>query len=629
MKIFTPIVLMIFLFELFACTNFEKEHQAPIESFFRKSAKGNFQISPNGKYIAYLQPYKGVQNIYITSLTRNQPKRITTENDKNISNFFWSDNEELIFWKERSEGDNLGIYAVNRNSFSVRNLIIPEPMRFRWVSQRVLNTGEMLIALNKRDSSVFDVYRLNIHDCGMRMVARNPGNVSSWFADLEGRVRLAIASDGVNETLLYRENEHRGFKRVFENNFKNTIRPLRFIEGEPNRIYALSNINRDKLALVIVDLQKGEEVKTVYTHPMVDLDNIRFSAKAKGLAYVDYDTWKPERHYFNKRIEAIHKSIRKRLNNYWIRVVDKDDAETKFIVRTYADDNPGAFYLYSLKDDQLVKLADANPSLNGVKLSKMKAISYTARDGRQINGYLTIPFNKQGKSLPLIVIPHNGPSSRNIWEYNSEVQFLASRGYAIFQPNYRGSTGYGKEFWSAGFGEWGGKIQEDIADGVRHLISEGIADPKRIGLFGYSFGGFCALYGACFHNDLYRCAASYSGITNLFTYLKEIPPYYKPYLLMFYEIVGNPENQADYFRAVSPAFHTDKIKAPIFIAQGGRDERGNVNETNQMVRELKSRKIPITYFLKEKEGHYFKDEQTRLDFYRQLEIFFSANLSNN
>ncbi|GAA4783744.1 S9 family peptidase [Olivibacter ginsenosidimutans] len=629
MKIFTPIMLVFLLLGIGACTNTDKEDQVPIESFFKKSAKGNFQLSPDGKYIAYLQPYKGVQNIYIASLAHNQPTRITTESDKNVTNFFWADNEELIFWKERSEEDNLGIYAVNRASFSVRNLIMPEPMRFRWVSQRLLNSNEMLIALNKRDSSVFDVYRLNIHDCNMQMVAQNPGNVSSWFADLEGKVRLAIASDGVNETLLYRENEHCAFKRVFENNFKNTVRPLRFIEGETDRIYALSNVNRDKLALVIVDLKKGEEIKTVYAHPEVDLDNIRFSTKAKGPAYVDYDTWRPERHYFNKRIEKIHQSIRKRLHNYWIRVVDKDDAETKFIVRTYTDDNPGAFYLYSLQEDQLAKLADVNPSLNDVKLSKVKPITYKARDGREINGYLTIPFNKKAKYLPLIVVPHNGPSSRNIWEYNSEVQFLASRGYAIFQPNYRGSTGYGKAFWSAGFGEWGGKIQEDIADGVKYLVDEGIADPKRVGLFGYSFGGFCALYGACFHNDLYRCTASYSGITNLFTYLKEVPPYYKPYLLMFYEMVGNPEKQADYFRAVSPAFHVDKIKGPIFIAQGGKDERGNVNETNQMVRELKSRQIPITYFLKEKEGHYFKDEQVRLEFYKQLESFFSTNLKNN
>jgi len=626
MKIFTPVILCCLL-SLASCRNFNEDERIPIAYFFKKAAKGNFQISPNGEYIAYLQPYKGVQNLYITSLKNDQAIRITTEGDRNITNYFWADNEELIFWKQRLQDDNLGIYAVNRKSLSVRNLIVPERMRFRWVSQRILNNDEMLISLNKRDSSVFDVYRLNVHDCGLKMVARNPGNISNWFADLEGNIRLAIASDGVNETLLYRENEQLAFRPVFENNFKTTIRPLRFINGEPNRIYALSNINRDKLALVVVDLKEGKEVKTIYAHPEVDVNSMRFSSKANGLAYVDYDTWQPKRHYFNRRIEEIHESIRKRLNNYWIRVIDKDDAETRFIVRTYADDDPGAFFLYSSVDDKLIKLADVNPLLNGVKLSKMEPVSYTSKDGLQINGYLTLPIHKAAKNLPLIVIPHNGPSTRDVWEYNDEVQFLANRGYAVFQPNYRGSVGYGKAFWSAGFGEWGGKIQEDIADGVRYLIAKGIANPKKIGLYGYSFGGFCALYGACFHNELYHCTASYSGITNLFTYLKEIPPYYKPYLSMYYEVIGNPEKQADYFRAVSPAFHTDKISGPIFIAQGGKDERGNVNETNQMVRELKSRDVPITYFLKEKEGHYFKDEQVQLDFYQQLEAFFAASFN--
>ncbi|QEL00145.1 S9 family peptidase [Olivibacter sp. LS-1] len=628
MRIFTPIIVVFFLLCLSACSNFAKREEIPVESFFMKSPKGNFQISPSGKYIAFLQSYKGIQNIYLTTWNNTETKRITTETDKNIANYFWADDDELVFWKERSKDDNLNIYAVNRTSLSVRNLITPEPMRFRWVSQQV-NNDELLISLNKRDSSAFDVYRLNLHNCHLKMVAKNPGNISNWFADLDGKVRLAVASDGVNETLLYRDNETSEFKHVFENNFKTTVKPLRFIEGKANHIYALSNINRDKQALVIIDLEKGEEIKTIYVHPEVDIDNIRFSTVAKGLAYAEYDTWKPERHYFNKKIKEVHEDLTRRLNGYWMRVIDKNDAETRFIIRTYADDDPGAIYLYSIQDDHLTKLADVNPALNRTALCKMDSIRYDARDGMTISGYLTLPNQLKKQNLPLIVIPHNGPSARNVWEYNSEVQFLANRGYAVFQPNYRGSTGYGKEFWSAGFGEWGGKIQEDIADGVRYLIDKKVADPKRIGIFGYSFGGFCALYGACFHNDLYKCAASYSGITNLFTYLKEIPPYYKPYLQMYYEIIGNPEKQADYFRAVSPVFHTDKIKGPIFIAQGGKDERGNVNETNQMVRDLKGKNINITYFLKEKEGHYFKDEQARLAFYQQLEVFFANNLGAN
>ncbi len=326
-------------------------------------------------------------------------------------------------------------------------------------------------------------------------MVKNPGNISSWFADQEGKVRLAIASDGVTETLLYRAKEEQPFKKVFENSFKTTVRPLRFLKNRSDSIYALSNINRDKLALVIIDLKAGKEVKTLYAHPDVDIDNVRFTSDGEP-AYVDYDTWKPERYYFNKGIEKIHRQLRERLNGYWIRVVDRNDSTARYVIRTYADNDPGAIYIFNLKDDLVVKLADVNPSLNGKALSNMEAIQYYTKDGVQINGYLTLPSHKKRQHLPLIVIPHNGPTAKNTWGYNDEVQFFASRGFAVFQPNYRGSTGYGKKFWASGFGEWGGKIQDDIADGVRYLIEQKIADPKKVGIFGYSFGGFCALYGS-------------------------------------------------------------------------------------------------------------------------------------
>jgi dipeptidyl aminopeptidase/acylaminoacyl peptidase len=223
-------------------------------------------------------------------------------------------------------------------------------------------------------------------------------------------------------------------------------------------------------------------------------------------------------------------------------------------------------------------------------------------------------------------MPHGAPDLRNSWGYNSEVQFLASRGYAVFQVNFRGTKGYGKKFWIAGFKEWGGKMQEDITDGVRWLISQKIADPSRIGIYGYSFGGFSALHGLTTVPELYKCGASYSGFTNLFTYLKDTPPYLMPYKQMYNETVGNPETDADYFRAVSPIFHTEKIKVPVLIAQGAWDPRVNMNETNQFVKELKKKKVPVTYILNEDEGHSFKSNENKLELYRELEIFLQRNL---
>jgi dipeptidyl aminopeptidase/acylaminoacyl peptidase len=261
-----------------------------------------------------------------------------------------------------------------------------------------------------------------------------------------------------------------------------------------------------------------------------------------------------------------------------------------------------------------------------MELCAMKPISYTASDGQTLQGYLTLPQGKSPKNLPLVVLPHNGPNARNSWTYNAEVQFLANRGYAVFQVNYRGSTGYGKKFWTAGFKQWGKRSQYDITDGVNWLIKEGIADPKRVGIYGFSFGGYSALWGLCFEPKLYACGASYSGISNLFSYLKDIPPYYRPYRLMYEEMVGNPEADADYFRQVSPIFHTENMVAPLLVAQGARDSRVSSTETDQLVKQLRKRAISVTYLVKQKEGHVFRNEENRLDFYRHLEVFLAKHL---
>lgn len=383
------------------------------------------------------------------------------------------------------------------------------------------------------------------------------------------------------------------------------------------------------MALVELDCNTGEEFRVLYSHPEVDISDAVFSRRLDKILFALYETSKKHRFYLDQGTKDMYDELERLLPDTEVRILNADSLENKFIVRTYTDRDPGAYYLYAAETKTLNKLSDINPALNPDDLAEMKPISYKTRDGVVVNGYLTLPRGKKASQVPVVVMPHGGPSGRNVWGYNSEVQFLANRGYAVFQVNFRGSTGYGKEFWTAGFKEWGRKIQYDITDGVRWLIRENIADSSRIAIYGSSFGGFSALNGICFEPGLYRCAASYSGITNLFTYLKDIPPYYRPYLQMFYETVGDPKADADYFRAVSPIFHTDRIKAPVLIAQGTKDPRVNMNETNQFVKELKNRKVPVTYIVKDGEGHFFRNAQNKLDFYKELEKFLDQNLAND
>lgn len=256
----------------------------------------------------------------------------------------------------------------------------------------------------------------------------------------------------------------------------------------------------------------------------------------------------------------------------------------------------------------------------------MKPVSYKSRDGLTINGYLTLPGGVEPKDLPLVVNPHGGPWERDSWGFDPETQFLANRGYAVLQMNYRGSTGYGRKFWEASFKQFGRRMQDDITDGVNYLIKEGIADPKRVAIYGGSYGGYATLAGVAFTPDLYACAVDYVGVSNLLTFMRTIPPYWKPLTAQMHELLGDPEKDEAAIKEVSPAFHADKIKAPLFVAQGAKDPRVNINESNQIVENLRKRGVQVEYMVKENEGHGFRNEENRFDFYEAMEKFLARYL---
>jgi dipeptidyl aminopeptidase/acylaminoacyl peptidase len=256
----------------------------------------------------------------------------------------------------------------------------------------------------------------------------------------------------------------------------------------------------------------------------------------------------------------------------------------------------------------------------------MKPVTYTSRDGLTIHGYLTLPNGKAAKGLPVVVNPHGGPWYRDTWRFNPEVQFLASRGYAVFQMNFRGSTGYGRKFWETSFKQWGGTMQDDITDGVHWLVKQGIADPKRVAIYGGSYGGYATLAGVTLTPDLYAAAVDYVGVSNLFTFLNTIPPYWKPFLDMMHEMVGDPEKDKARMEATSPVFLADRIKTPLLIAQGAKDPRVNKAESDQMVEALRKRGVEVEYLVKDNEGHGFHNEENRFAFYGAMEQFLGKHL---
>lgn len=407
------------------------------------------------------------------------------------------------------------------------------------------------------------------------------------------------------------------------------VRPIAFT-GVKNYFYALSNVNRDKTALVEINAENGKEEKVIYDNAKADIEDASYSKNKRRLDMVWWEEDKPKKYFLNRDIKTVYDDLSRQLPNNEINVVDRDSSESNLVISASNDKNAGSYYLYSTLTKKLAQLSGGR--IDPAGLSEMKPVSFKAADGTLINGYLTLPLNKAAQNLPIVVIPHNDPWRRNSWGYSAEVQFLANRGYGVFQVNYRGSTGYGKAFWSAGFKQVGSKMQDDIADGVKWLISQKIANPKQIAIYGSGFGGFSALYGVSAYPDLYSCAAIQNGLINLFSLIKDVPPFLKPKLSMLYEMVGNPETDVDMFRTISPVLNTDKLKAPLLIYQDAQDRRANMSELNQFVREIKKRKGNVTYTVvnnnSKNKTRYDRNqrERNRLKMYTELEHFLEINL---
>ncbi|MBB2146669.1 prolyl oligopeptidase family serine peptidase [Pedobacter sp. LMG 31464] len=618
-------IMLVALF--FACKQENKVAIIPVDDFFKSQDKATYRISPDGKSLSYLKLQDKKQNLFVEDIATGKVVQLTHLHEKNINFYSWVSNNELIYYKEKAgERFQSDLFIINKEGTKERQLGSNEKSRIRVLEDQLIEDKFLLVLSNRRDSTVSDVYRLNVRDGKMEMAAQNPGNITNWMTDSRGKLRMAVSSDGVNETLLYRENEEQELKPIITNNFKTTLFPVAFSEDKPNIIYAISNVNRDKNALIELDCTTGKEKSVLFANDTLNVVDAQYSRQKGKMAYVVYETWKKEKHYLDDDAKILYQKLDKLLPKTESRIIDRDKNENVFVVRTFTDRNPGSYYLYSANSGTLKKLSDINSAINVEQMCEMKPISYIARDGLKINGYLTLPLNTSAKDLPVVVMPHNGPGLRNTWGFNAEVQFLANRGYAVLQVNYRGSTGYGKSFYAAGFKQWGAKIQDDVDDGVQWLINRKIANPQKIAIYGSGFGGYIALNGAIKSPKLYKCAASNSGVLNLFSYLKSIPPYFKSNLQMYYDVLGNPDTDVDYMRQASPVFHADKINIPIFITQNIKDPRINSSDAIQFVKELKKRNAPVTYFEKEETPFAMNREESRQKVYTALEQFLESNL---
>lgn len=601
--------------------------QIPLEDFFRNSERTAYRLSPDGKYLSYMAPYRDRLNVYVRRVDETDDKavRITHETERSVAGYMWSDNMRLLYMKDTAGDENYQLYGVRRDGTDDRAYTDFPGVRTSLIDDLEEQPGYVMIGLNRRNPEVFDPYRLNLETGELTLLAENPGNIQGWMTDHEGRLRVAVAIvDGVNTQIQYRDTEEEAFRPVLTTNFRDEVS---FMEFTPDNrlVYAASNLGRDKTVLVLMDPSTCRELEKLYENDRYDIASISYSRKRKKLLSV-YCTGhcKPVRHFFDDEERQLRDRIKAHFPDLRVGMADTDKEERYYLLYAGNDRTRGAYWLYDAETDKAEKMADLAPWIQPDEMCAMHPVTYTTRDGLNIEAYLTLPDGltpDNARSLPLVVNPHGGPWARDCWGYASEVQFLANRGYAVFQMNFRGSTGYGRAFLEASYKQWGLKMQDDITDGVKWLIDQGIADPERVAIYGGSYGGYATLAGLCFTPELYACGIDYVGVSNLFTFMQTIPPYWRPMLEMMYEQVGDPEKDRERLAATSPALHADNIRVPLFIAQGANDPRVNKAESDQMVNALRQRGVEVEYMVKDNEGHGFHNQENRFDFYRAMESF--------
>lgn len=604
----------------------QKPEIIPLEDFFKNPERTSYNISPDGKYISFMAPYESRMNIFVQKTGSDKVTRLTSETKRDIAGYYWANNTRLLYINDNGGDENFALFGVDVNGKNEKCLTCFENVRTQIIDDLEDQPDFVIVGLNKREPMVFDPYRLNINTGDMVMLAENPGNIQGWMTDHDGKLRVAMAIvDGVNTQLLFRDNEEEEFRPILTTSFKESMSP-QFFTFDNKKLYATSNLNRDKSAAVVFDPVTATETEMLYENDSYDVSSISYSRKRKVITSASFTSWKRERNFFDETSKKLYERLESELKGYEISISASDKAEEKFIIRTYSDRSLGSYYFFDRKKDKLTRIQEVSPWIDENQMAEIKPIQYRSRDGLIIHGYLTLPKGVEPKNLPVVINPHGGPWARDNWGFNPEVQFLANRGFAVLQMNFRGSTGYGKAFWEASFKQWGLTMQNDITDGVYWLIEQGIADKDNIAIYGASYGGYATLQGMVVTPTLYAAGVDYVGVSNLFTFMQTIPPYWKPLLDMMYEMVGNPETDKTQFEATSPAMNAHRIMAPLFVAQGAKDPRVNIAESDQIVEAMRKRGVEVEYMVKDNEGHGFRNEENRFDFYRAMEKFLTKHL---
>ena len=610
------------------------------ELFFGDPEISGAQISPDGQYIAFLKPLNKTRNIWVkkTDAPFDSAKPITNDTKRPIPGYLWSRDGKYVLYAQDKLGDeNYNVYAVDPAAAPVapaevpaaRNLTDLKGVRAMIYDVPRSEPDIIYVGLNDRDKSWHDLYKVRISTGERTLLRQNTDRITGWIFDLKDQLRLASRSADNGDTEILRVDE-KGFTKIYSCDVLETCEPVRF-HKDGKRFYLETNKgegeNLEKL--VLMDAETGKE-ELVERDPenRVDFGSALFSEVSDQLIATVYQYEKTRIYWKDKTFEADYKSLEGKLPGNEINFASHTRDEQLWLISAHSDTEPGQTFLFDRQSKKLTPQYKIREKLPRQDLAHMEAIRYESSDGLEIPAYLTLPKGVHARNLPTLILPHGGPWGRDAWGYNSFAQFFANRGYAVLEPNFRSSTGYGKKFLNAGNRQWGDKMQDDLTWGAKYLAAKGIADPKRTGIIGGSYGGYATLAGVTFTPELYAAAVSIVGPSNLITLLDSIPPYWEPIRKMFYQRMGDPntpEGKAQLQRQ-SPLNSAGKIKTPLMVVQGLNDPRVNKAESDQIVIALRDRGFPVEYLVAPDEGHGFARPVNNMAMIAASEKFFAHYL---
>lgn len=600
--------------------------ELPVETLFKTATISSLQFSPDGTKILCLVPYERRANLAVIDLQKGTKNLLSSFKDKQATGPFWASNDRILFSVDDNGKERYQIYAVNPDGSS--NDVLPFNKAVRLVRRLPEDPKNFLVYAGITYRDWWDVAQMNLRTGALSSpIARAPGDVAYYVIDHDNVVRFAVVDDRQTRKVLYRDANKTDWQEIASRHIDGEgWQPIGF-DGDNRTVYVWSTVGRKTRAIHRYDTVTKTMSEMVFGDATYDVDDVIYDESKKKVVGIYYDGDRRRFHWLDPEMQAIHARMEKSLPDTVHSPVQFAEDGSKIIFYSYSDRDPGVYYLYDRKRQQVSELAVVLPEIDPAQMAPMKPITYQARDGLTLHGYLTLPVGRNPKNLPLIIHPHGGPyGPRDSWGYNPEVQFYANRGFAVLQINFRGSGGYGQWFEAAGYKKWGLEMQNDLTDGVKWAVDQGLADPARVVISGASYGGYAAMAGLVFTPELYCAGINYVGVVDIDTLIPKAQPPDTMYWMN--TRLGDLREAADRKRIhdTSPVNFAERIRVPLLMAYGRNDPRVRVDQAYDIERAMKKAGKPFEFTIESNEGHGFHTEEKRIAFYQRIDRFLQKSV---